>query len=115
MNGHRGNRLIRFEASHALADLIDGSHEIPARRVGRARRFGMNPLARKNIRPTDSRRQYFHPYLACLRRGNVLLDDGDHFWATVARDENSFVTHVSALGSGWQFRDQSGHGPGSGA
>ena len=103
MDGHGGDRLAQFKTSHTLAELIDGSDEIPARRIGHARRFGMHPLARQDIRQTDSRRQHLHPYLACLRGGDAFLDDGDDFRAAIPPDDNSLMMHVRAVGAASNF------------
>src|SRR5262245_39797059 len=54
----------------------------------------MYPLTRQDIRQTDPRRQHLHPYLACLRSGDIFFDGCDHFRATVVSDHNSHVAHV---------------------
>src|SRR6185437_6276692 len=94
VDGHSSDCLVQFEASHALAELIDGSDEIPTRRVGHTRRFGMDALARQDVWQADARRQHLHPYLACLWVGEFFFDNGDHFRAAIASDDNSFVTHI---------------------
>ena len=40
VDGHGGDCLAECETSRARAELIDGSDEIPTRRVGHARRSG---------------------------------------------------------------------------
>lgn len=97
VDGHGGDCLAQFEVSHAFAELIDGSDEIPTRRVGHARRFGMDALARQDVRQTDPRRQHLHSYLACFRGRNVFFDRGDHFRAAVVSDDNSLLAHVPDL------------------
>src|SRR5262245_57193274 len=111
MNGHGGNRLTHLEARHALPKLIDSSDEVPARRVGNARGFRMYTFARQDIRETDARRQHFHPYLACLRGGDVLFNDSDHFRTAVARDENSLIAHAVPVRHFWGHSDHGGEFP----
>src|SRR5215469_494093 len=94
VDGHGGDRLTHFEASRAFTELIDGSDEIPSRRVRHARRFRMDSLPRQNVRQTDPSRQYLHPHLACFRGGDIFFDCGDYFRPTVVSDDNSHVAHV---------------------
>ena len=54
-DGHPGDCLAEFNVGHALADLIDGSYEIPTRRVRHGWRFGMDTLARQDIRQQRSK------------------------------------------------------------
>jgi hypothetical protein len=100
MDRHGGDGLAQIEASHAFAELIDGSDKIPTRRIGHARRFGMDSLARQDVRKTDSRRRHLHPYLACRRSRDIFLDNRDHFRAAVAGDDCSLVAHFLTLRSG---------------
>ena len=93
MNGHGGDCLAQFEASHAFAELINSSDEVPTRRVGHTGRFGMDALARQDVRQTDPRRQHLHPHLAYCRTGDIFLDDSDHFRTAVAGDDYSLVVH----------------------
>jgi hypothetical protein len=95
VDGHRGDCLAQFEASHAFAQSIDGSDEIPTRRVGHARRFGMDALTCQDVRQTDPRRQHLHPYFGSLRNGDIFLDGCDHFRAAVVSDDNPHVAHYS--------------------
>ena len=93
MDEHGGDCLTKFEASHAFAELINGPDQIPTRRVGHVRRFGVDALARQDVRQTDPSRQHLQPYLACCRTRDVLLDDNDYVRTAVAGDDYSLVAH----------------------
>jgi len=58
----------------------------------------MDTLARQDVRQTDPGGKHFHPHFACVRGRDILFDGGDHFRATVVRDDNSRVVHVPDLG-----------------
>ena len=100
VDGHGGDGLAQFEGRHASAELIDGSNEITTRRVRHARRFGMDALTCQDVWQTDPCGQHLYSDLACLRGGDVFFDDGDHFGAVIACDENSLVTHVRTRWAG---------------
>ena len=96
MDGHRGDCLALFEASHTFAELINSSDEIPTRRIGHTRRFGMDSLARQDIRQTDPRRQHFHPHFAILRLWALYLDHLKCIGSAIVSDDDSRVFHEMA-------------------
>jgi hypothetical protein len=97
MDGHGGDHLAQLEAARACTELINGSDKIPTRRVGHARRFGVDALARQDVRQTDPRRQHLYPYLTCCRSRYIFFDDGDYFRAAVAGDDYSLLAHFLTL------------------
>ena len=93
VDGHGGDCLAQFEASHAFAELIDGSDEIPTRRVRHARRFGMDAFARQDVRQTDPRRQHLHPHFTILRLWALFLDHLKCIGSAVVSDDDARVSH----------------------
>src|SRR5262245_38532712 len=56
MDRHGRDCLAKSEVPHTSPELVDGSDEIPSRRVGHVWCFGVDALARKDVWYADPRR-----------------------------------------------------------
>src|SRR6516162_5027860 len=93
-NRHGRNRLAQFETGDVFADLIHNADQVPTGRVGHARCFRMDALARQYVRQAHARGQHLHPDLARHWRRAFLFGDSDHLRSAVARDDDLRLSHL---------------------
>jgi hypothetical protein len=99
VDGHGSDCLARFKTGYTLAQQVDASDEIPTRRIGHARRLGVDSLARQDVWQTDPRRQHPYPNFTHFWFGAFLLEYLKHARPTVVSDDDSRVSHWASLAS----------------
>lgn len=101
VNRQRRDRLARFHTSDTVTESIHETDEIPPRRVGHLRRFGVDTFARQDVRQGDACGQHFHPNLTTPRFGALLLDHLKCIRSTVVSDDDTSMFHGIFLASIW--------------
>ena len=85
--------LAWFDSGDTGAEPIHYANQIPPRREGHWRRFGMNALARHYVGQGDACGQHSHPHFTILRLGALFFNHPKFIGPAVVSNDDARVSH----------------------